>query len=74
MMWLFRHKNTEVDHIGIPKILQPEDLVAKTQDELSIITYLSYYPKYVSSPSIYSFNLLQSINTNISWYAIIDFF
>lgn len=33
--------------LGIPPILQPEDLVSPDVDELSVMTYISYFRDYV---------------------------
>lgn len=42
-------ENTAEEVLGIPKILQPEDMVHENPDELSIMTYISFYRDYLEN-------------------------
>eukprot|EP01097_Dermamoeba_algensis_P011897 TRINITY_DN938_c0_g1_i1.p1 TRINITY_DN938_c0_g1~~TRINITY_DN938_c0_g1_i1.p1 ORF type:complete len:1157 (+),score=374.89 TRINITY_DN938_c0_g1_i1:50-3472(+) len=42
-------ENTAERELGIPKILSPEDMVSPDSDELSVMTYISYYRDYADN-------------------------
>eukprot|EP01101_Sappina_pedata_P002915 TRINITY_DN1312_c0_g1_i2.p1 TRINITY_DN1312_c0_g1~~TRINITY_DN1312_c0_g1_i2.p1 ORF type:complete len:1238 (+),score=740.08 TRINITY_DN1312_c0_g1_i2:52-3765(+) len=42
-------EDTAEQVLGIPKILQPEDMVSKNPDELSVMTYISFYRDYLDN-------------------------
>ena len=39
------------EHFGIVPLLEPEDMLNKYIDELSVMTYVSFYPKVIAAPS-----------------------
>ena len=56
------------EHLGIPKLMQPDDLAAENPDERSVMTYLSYFcgPTSPGQEALLSWIQKQTLSQNIT--------